>query len=63
MNHILVHPEVIKQIQLLIESLEKLNEVMKKFRKLKGSDLSIEIVKNDEFFEEFYKNWDALIDK
>jgi len=36
---------------------------MKKFRKLKGSDLTIELVKNDEYFEEFYKVWDALLDK
>ena len=63
MNHVQAHSETIKHIQHIIESLEKLNEIMKKFRKLKGSDLTIELVKNDEYFEEFYKVWDALLDK
>ena len=49
------HPELLKVLQKLIESVESLNEVMaKRVRKLKGSDLELELVRIDDMFTEVY---------
>ncbi|CDW72418.1 UNKNOWN [Stylonychia lemnae] len=63
LNHILVHSEIIKILQQIMETLEQLNEIFKSLRKLKGSDLSLGFVKSIDSFDEFYKHWDTLLDK
>ena len=63
LNHVIPHPESLKILQSIIESLESLTEVFKRVRKLKGSDLEMELVKHHEPFDIFYKQWSSLQDK
>lgn len=50
-------------MQGVIEALEGLTEVFKKVRKLKGSDLEIQLVKNHEPIDIFYVSWSKLEEK
>ena len=52
-----------KQLEAVVDSLETVNEALKKTRKLRGSDLAFELLNCSQEFEDFYKQWNMLMER
>ena len=52
-----------KQLEAVVDSLEAVKDVLKKTRKLRGSDLEFELLNCAHEFEDFYKQWGMLMER